>query len=195
MPVPGWSRESGVRLYFLPSRAYGEGQAPALGSSLALCPLPCRTAATPESSPDSQAVSPQLDEATALEGTFDLRPRAANQGFKRAVVDVARSDQPQQPGSVANEPMLDEVIVLGDQYKPFQIRLLNQGFVWRVVTQGQVQCVQRVMATVGQPAAHPAWQLRIDQEFHAASRSIRLVCARRAAKSRTARMSSRSRSG
>ena len=78
-------------------------------------PPPASAVAALRSGPDSQAFSPQLDETIALEGTFDLRQGAAHQGFQCTVVDVACSDQPQQLRPVANEPMLHEVIVLGDQ--------------------------------------------------------------------------------
>ena len=59
----------------------------------------------------------------------------------------------------------------------------------------EIQRVDGVMTGSTEPANERARQLRVDEESHATTWSIRLIRVKRAANSSAARMSSRSRSG
>jgi len=88
----------------------------------------------------------------------------------------------------------DEVGVLGDDHSAVLIRQPTKVPVTRPIAERQVQGVDGVTAERGQPSGEPVWQHRVEQEPHAAGGWMRFTCARRVAKARAARMSSRSRS-
>ena len=76
---------------------------------------------------------------------------------------------------------LNEIVILGDD-NPAMIRSqIDYLCVWRTVAQREIQRMQCIVTGFTQQAAESARQLRVDQEPHAAMRSMRFTCASRAA--------------
>lgn len=87
-----------------------------------------------------------------------------------------------------------EVPVLGDDDPALLVRHLSDLAVGRAVPVGQFDRMQGVVARSVQELREPGWQLRADQELHAAVSGTVRPPAARAPNSKAARMSSRSRS-
>ena len=63
-----------------------------------------------------------------------------------------------------------------------------------VIAARKVKSVNRFKSCLSELSSQPSWKLRVNEELHADTGSMRLIWLRRLAKSSAARMSSRSRS-
>ena len=113
--------------------------------------------------------------------------------FQACIVDVAGGNQ-QQRWLAGNQERLREVCILAYHDASILPCSGNDFSIRGEVLPGQIECVQRVLSSYVQPSGEAPGELRVDKKPHAAKRSSRLTCAKRAAKDSAAKMSSRSRS-
>jgi hypothetical protein len=145
---------------------------------------------------ERQGVPRQLDVIDVTECGDDRVDMDLEERQQSIVGDIARGDDQQPPRGAHEQVAVPEVSILGDHDATVCVAALDDLAVGRAVSAGQLDRVRRLVSSSCEELREPRWQLRVNQEFHAAeSGTMRLRPAARAPNSKAARTSSRSRSG
>jgi hypothetical protein len=130
---------------------------------------------------DCQGGAAEFNEIVIAEGIDDSRQVSAKQVFQLGVSDIAGRHEQELFRAAGYEMGLNEIVILGDDHPALIRSQIKYLCVWRTVTQREIQRVQGIVTGVAQQTAESSRQLRVDQEPHAAMRSMRFTCASRAA--------------
>ena len=141
-----------------------------------------------------QPQSAELDLPRVSKGCDDVTVVHGKQMLEFEVRDVACRDVQEPSGTPLQEMRIDEIPVLTDQDAFVAAAEIAQAVVWRAVSLGKIERVDRVMPALMQHSNEPARQLGIDEESHDPWASILLTRLNFAANASVARISSRSRS-
>jgi len=136
----------------------------------------------------------QLDEIALREHLRKGRPVIAQQPEQFVVRDVAGRDEKQLWRCAVEDEPIHEIPILAHHDPAFVHCAPPHLPVGRAILRGQFEGVDRIRTERGQLTRDPARQLRIHDELHTATGSLRFVRASRAAHAYTACRSAGSRS-
>lgn len=114
-------------------------------------------------------MSSKFDERGLRQCRLDLLDGALNDDFERIVADVSRCDKPQSPRPASQQPRLNEVVVLGNQDAVLVACAIYQLCIRRTIAVRQIEGVHGIVSALREPFTQATWQLRVDEELHAAS--------------------------
>lgn len=161
-----------------------------VANSLALQPRParrgCPTGHTvrqplPASLVNRQRVASQFNESRTRKRTGDRAYMSTHELFEHVVGGIPRGDKQQAFGMSGHQIGLHKIVIFGHNDALLAFGDFNDFGVICPVAAWQVEGMDRIVTRFGQPGAKSSWKLCIDEKLHAAKRSMRFTCARRAA--------------
>lgn len=136
----------------------------------------------------------QLDISRLPKGLDEVGFVQSKQMLECGVRNISCRDVQELSGSPLEEVRGYKIAVLANQDAIVAVAKIAQAVIWRAVSLGKIEGVNRVMPALMQRSNEPARQLGVNEHSHGACASMLLTRLIFAANANTARMSSRSRS-